>query len=217
MSLLIQHNHAARSVLVGVVAAAAAAEIAATYLGQARDGRPRIGQSVSEAVLLTRRRDGRQASDHRTKQILVLAVLLGMLAAWAIATGVPALRAHANTWWTLALGATIALTGVALRSWAVWTLGRHFRREVTIEDSQRVITTGPYRSVRHPAYAGNLLIYGGFGLALGSWVSAIVLLTIPFFGLLPRIKLEERTLQRAFGQLYLDYELTTARLIPHVW
>jgi hypothetical protein len=64
MSLPIQHNHAARSVLVGVVAAAAAAEIAATYLGQARDGRPRIGQSVSEAVLLTRRRDGRHASDH---------------------------------------------------------------------------------------------------------------------------------------------------------
>lgn len=203
--------------LVGVVAAATAAEIAATYLGQARDGRRRIAQSVSEAVLLTRRRDGGQASDHGTKQILVAAVLLGLLAGWAIATGVPALRAYANTWWTLGAGATIALTGVALRSWSVWTLGRHFRREVTIDDSQRVITTGPYRWVRHPAYAGNLLIYGGFGLELGSWVSAAVLLAIAFVGLLSRIKLEERTLERAFGPVYVEYELATARLIPHVW
>jgi protein-S-isoprenylcysteine O-methyltransferase Ste14 len=130
---------------------------------------------------------------------------------------VPALRAYANTWRTLATGATIALTGVALRSWSVWTLGRHFRREVTIEDSQRVITTGPYPLGAPPRVRRQPLIYGGFGLALGSWVSAIVLLTIPFFCLLPRIKLEERTLERAFGHIYLDYELATARLIPHIW
>jgi protein-S-isoprenylcysteine O-methyltransferase Ste14 len=88
---------------------------------------------------------------------------------------------------------------------------------VTIDDSQRVITTGPYRWVRHPAYAGNLLIYGGFGLALGSWVSAAVLLAIAFVGLLSRIKLERRTLERAFGPVYVEYEPATARLIPHVW
>src|SRR6478672_8739085 len=98
------------------------------------------------------------------------------------------------------------------RSWSVWTLGRHFRRDVTIEADQRVITAGPYRWVRHPAYAGNLLTYGGLGLALGSWVSAAVVLTVAFVGLLPRIKLEERTLEQAFGSAYVDYERATARL-----
>jgi protein-S-isoprenylcysteine O-methyltransferase len=99
----------------------------------------------------------------------------------------------------------------------VWTLGRYFRREVTIETDQHVITTGPYRWVRHPAYAGNLLVYGGLGLASGSWVSAAVVLAAAFVGLLPRIKLEERTLERAFGSAYIDYERETARLIPHLW
>lgn len=58
MSLLLESNHAAREVLVAVVAAAAVAEVVATYLGQARDGRRRIGPSIAEAVLLIRRSDG---------------------------------------------------------------------------------------------------------------------------------------------------------------
>jgi protein-S-isoprenylcysteine O-methyltransferase Ste14 len=80
-----------------------------------------------------------------------------------------------------------------------------------------VITIGPYRWVRHPAYAGNLLTYAGLGLILGSWLSAAVVFAAAFIGLLPRIKLEERTLERAFGPDYLEYERATARLIPHLW
>ena len=71
--------------------------------------------------------------------------------------------------------------------------------------------------MRHPAYAGNLLTYGGLGLAFGSWVSAAVVLTFAFAGLLSRIKLEEQPLERAFGSPYLDYERATARLIPNPW
>jgi protein-S-isoprenylcysteine O-methyltransferase Ste14 len=132
LSLLIQSDHAARDVVVGLVAAAAVAEVAATYLGQAREGHRRLGASVAEAVLLTRRRDAAQAADRGTKQILVVAVLVGLVAAVGVAR-VPALRSFANTWWTLTIGATVMLSGIVLRSWSIWTLGRHFRREVTVE------------------------------------------------------------------------------------
>jgi len=165
-------------------------------------------------------------SNHAARELLVVTVaagavaevaaFAGLLVGWGIAH-LPALQSYANTWSTLAIGASIALAGVCLRSWSVWTLGRHFRRDVTIEADQRVITAGPYRWVRHPAYAGNLLTYGGLGLALGSWVSAAVALTVTFVGLLPRIKLEEGTLEQAFGSAYVDYERATARLIPHLW
>lgn len=76
---------------------------------------------------------------------------------------------------------------------------------------------GPYRVLRHPSYTGICLILAGFGLAFGSWVSAGVALLIIFVGMLPRIRIEERALSRAFEADYTDYANSTARLIPHVW
>jgi protein-S-isoprenylcysteine O-methyltransferase len=143
-------------------------------------------------------------------------VYLGVTAALGIAR-VPGLRAYANDWWTLGLGIAVVLAGGALRSWAILSLGRYFRREVTIEPGQRIVRRGPYRRLRHPSYAGLFLIFAGFGLAFGSWVGAAVVLAIVFAGLLPRIRVEERALAKAFGTDYTDYANSTARVIPGVW
>jgi len=216
MTLLIQHDRAAHDVLAGVAVVAVASELAATYFGQARGGERRFVGSVVEAMFL-RKRGGAAAADRWTKQILVGSVLVGFVAAYAVAAREPALRAYANNWNTLVAGAVLALLGVALRSWAVWTLGRFFRREVTVEAGQRVVSSGPDRWVRHPAYTGNLLTFAGFGLALGSWVGAAILLAASIAGHLPRIQVEEAELERSFGDEYRDYECTRARLIPGVW
>jgi protein-S-isoprenylcysteine O-methyltransferase Ste14 len=111
----------------------------------------------------------------------------------------------------------MVLVGAALRDWAILSLGRYFRREVTIEPGQRIVRRGPYRVLRHPSYTGIVLILAGFGLAFGSWVSAAVALLIVFVGMLPRIRVEERALAQAFGADYTDYANSTARLLPHVW
>ena len=141
---------------------------------------------------------------------------LGVAAALAIAN-VSGLRVFANNWWTLGLGIAIVLVGAALRDWSILSLGRYFRREVTIEPSQRLVRRGPYRALRHPSYAGLVLIFAGFGLTFGSWVGAGVALLIVFVGMLPRIRVEERALAQAFGAEYADYANSTARVLPHVW
>ncbi len=217
MSLLIERDHLAHTVVVGTAVAAVGGEVVATYLGQARDGRRRIFGSLSEALLLVPRRDGTRDDDRRTKQILVAALLAGLVSAYALAKHVPSLRALADNWWTLAIGVAVAVAGIALRSLAVWTLGRYFRREVTVESGQHVIRSGPYRWIRHPAYAGNLLTYCGLGLAFGSWVSAVILGVAVLVGTVPRIRVEEEALERELGGDYSEYKLTTSRLIPHVW
>jgi protein-S-isoprenylcysteine O-methyltransferase Ste14 len=66
-------------------------------------------------------------------------------------------------------------------------------------------------------YAGIFLILAGFGLAFGSWVSAVAALLIVSVGMLPRIRVEERALAQAFGADYTDYAKSTARVLPHVW
>ena len=198
---LLLHDPVAHKVVIAAAVVVLAGEIVPTILGQARGGRRR-GYAPSQ--------------DRGTQWFVFIGVYLGIAAALAISR-VPALRAYANNWWTLGLGVAVVLAGVALRSWSILTLGPYFRREVTIEPGQRIVRRGPYRLLRHPSYAGLVLIFAGFGLAFGSWVSAAVALVIVFAGMLPRIRVEERALAQAFGAEYTDYAKSTARVIPYVW
>jgi protein-S-isoprenylcysteine O-methyltransferase Ste14 len=214
---LLLNDPAASEVIGAAVVAMLVGEVVATYLGQARDGERRLLGSLAESVLLVRRRGPAVSQDRWTKWIVVLASRVSVFAALAIAALVPGLRAYANDWWTLGLGVAAVLAGVALRAWAILTLGRYFRREVTIESGQRLVRRGPYRRLRHPSYAGILLSVAGLGLAFGSWAGAAVALLAMFAGMLPRIRVEERALAQAFGADYTDYADSTARVLPHVW
>lgn len=180
-----------------------------------------IAGAVAEAVVTRRRRGDRPPTastlDRGTKRVLVLATLAGLFAGVLVARYVPALRTGANTWLTYALGLAVVAFGIVLRVSAVWSLGRYFRREVTIEAGQTVHTSGPYRWLRHPAYTGDLLIVFGFGLAWGSWIGAVIGTAIAFAGHLPRIRVEETELRRALGEPYERYANGRARLVPGVW
>jgi len=61
---------------------------------------------------------------------------------------------------------------------------------------------------------------GGWTTVAVAWAvlaGAAVALLIVFAGMLPRIRVEERALARAFGADYEDYANSTARVLPHVW
>jgi protein-S-isoprenylcysteine O-methyltransferase Ste14 len=214
---LLSHDPIAHWLVVAAAVATVVGEVVATCLGQARDGERRLLGSLADSLLLyVHGRGAALRQDRGTRLIVALAIYLGVAAALAIAR-VPDLRAYANDWWTLGLGIAIVLAGVALRAWAIVSLGRYFRREVTIEPGQRIVRRGPYRVLRHPSYTGLFLIIAGFGLAFGSWVSAAVALLILLVGMLPRIRVEEHALAQAFGADYTDYANSTARVLPYVW
>ena len=67
---------------------------------------------------------------------------------------------------------------MAVRLWAVRTLGRWFTTVVRVAPDQQVVAGGPYRWVRHPSYLGLLLTLAGLGLMLSDWLllaSAVLL------------------------------------------
>jgi len=218
--LLISDDTTARWLLYGTAIGAVVAETIATYLGQARRGErgPRLrGLGESFAATTLGRSRGGESADRGTKRILVWSAAIGLTACLLIAINVPSLRFGANTWTTLVLGLAIAWLGVLLRVWAVWSLGRFFQRDVMIQKDHVVWRGGPYRLLRHPAYAGTLISYLGFGLAVGSWVGALVFVAVVAAGYIPRIRVEEAELTRALGDSYRDYARTTARLVPGLW
>jgi protein-S-isoprenylcysteine O-methyltransferase len=104
--------------------------------------------------------------------------------------------------------------GLFLRYSAVSKLGRFFTTNVLIQSQHELIVDGPYRWVRHPAYTGLLIALAAAGLAMGD-IIAMLLLTVPtFFAFKFRIVIEEKLLNKKFGEEYRDYIRTTWKLLP---
>jgi protein-S-isoprenylcysteine O-methyltransferase Ste14 len=123
----------------------------------------------------------------------------------------------AGGWVTFALGELVFVVGLALRFWAVLTLGRFFKITVSIQEGHRVVRSGPYRLLRHPSYTGLLVALLGLGLALQTWLGLLALIVLPSIGVLIRIRVEESVLIEALGQDYVSYAAETRRLIPGLW
>jgi protein-S-isoprenylcysteine O-methyltransferase Ste14 len=114
-------------------------------------------------------------------------------------------------------GIAVMWAGFALRAWAVRTLGRFFRVEVTVDSDQPVVDTGPYACVRHPSYTGLLVFYLGLGISLDSYLSVLAAVLLPLAAVVNRIAHEERALRRDLGEAYERYSTGTWRLLPGVW
>jgi protein-S-isoprenylcysteine O-methyltransferase Ste14 len=88
--------------------------------------------------------------------------------------------------------------------------------KVQQDRGQSVVSTGPYRYVRHPMYASTLLFFPGSALLLGSWWG-LMFCTVLLGLLVWRIPLEEGMLENGLDG-YDEYERNVRyRLIPHVW
>ena len=135
-------------------------------------------------------------------------VLIGLDARWGISR-VPL--------WLQALGAL----GVALSTYVTFLTFRENSYAAPVVKIQRerghsVVSTGPYAYVRHPMYAGGLLMFVGMPLQLGSWLGlAAVALLMPLLAF--RMVMEERTLAAELDG-YRDYAKRVRwRLVPRIW
>jgi protein-S-isoprenylcysteine O-methyltransferase len=115
------------------------------------------------------------------------------------------------------VGIACLLAGVWLRWYAMRTLGSLFTGRVTIRDGHRLIRTGPYALLRHPAYTGSLVAHVGLGLAFANWWSLAASTLPSFVAVLYRINVEERVLAESFGDAYRHHATATSRLIPWIY
>lgn len=119
--------------------------------------------------------------------------------------------------WPIIAGLVVIWLGLAIRVWAVATLGRAFRTTVEVDSGQPLVTHGPYHWVRHPSYTALLLIAAGFGLAFGNWPGLAACVLLPTAAMLRRISVEEKELLRVLGTDYSRYQKSTRRLVPCLW
>jgi protein-S-isoprenylcysteine O-methyltransferase Ste14 len=142
---------------------------------------------------------------------------IGLAGAFWSAAWLPGLAITEHRFLIYWLGILLMLAGVVLRWVAIFILGRSFTRDVATRGDQTLVETGPYRAIRHPAYAGTLLTVLGTGLVLSNWASLFIAILCSLIGILYRIRIEEQALLAALGQPYRDYMRRTRRLIPFLW
>jgi protein-S-isoprenylcysteine O-methyltransferase Ste14 len=107
-----------------------------------------------------------------------------------------------------ALGTALVAAGLALRAWSAGHL----------EKTRRLVMSGPYAHLRHPLYAGALLLGVGFGVMAGR-VGLLIALAVglPFFYsyYLPyKERVEGARLQRRYGEAYAFYRAGVPALLP---
>ena len=113
-----------------------------------------------------------------------------------------------------ALGAVLFVSGLGLAVWARIHLGRNWGMPMTERLEPELITSGPYRFVRHPIYSGLLLGLIGSALATNFLGLIIVLILGAYFVYAATV--EERNLMSTFPTAYPTYREHTKMLIPYV-
>jgi protein-S-isoprenylcysteine O-methyltransferase Ste14 len=146
--------------------------------------------------------------------------MIVMIAHWIIA-GLDRGRYHWSDSvpdWLQAFGLAAVAAGYALALWAM-VVNRFFSSVVRIQTDrgQHVVDTGPYAVIRHPGYLAGIVIIVASGIALGSWLAALMIIvwSLPF--LMYRAITEDRVLQAELPG-YCDYAARVRwRVLPGVW
>ena len=113
-----------------------------------------------------------------------------------------------------AIGTVVFASGLALAIWARIHLGRNWGMPMTEKAEPELITSGPYRIVRHPIYLGLLL--GVLGTALATDLIGLIIVAVLGGYFYYSASVEERNLTATFPTAYPAYRAATKMLIPFV-
>ena len=119
--------------------------------------------------------------------------------------------------WPVVAGLVLMAAGIGLRAWSIVTLGRFFQYQIKVQPGHQVVTSGPYRFVRHPSYTGIAMVLAGIALASGDVWSLLAVAALGGAGLAVRIRAEEQQLTQALGAEYERFAAGRKRLVPGVW
>jgi protein-S-isoprenylcysteine O-methyltransferase len=114
-------------------------------------------------------------------------------------------------------GLVVAIVAMGFRYAAKKELGKYFTVKLNIFADHKLVTTGLYRRIRHPAYLGLLLWLLSVPLLLAYPFGLVTFFLPPALFFIVRIFIEERTLLEKFGAEYRQYQNSSYRLLPHIW
>jgi protein-S-isoprenylcysteine O-methyltransferase Ste14 len=154
-------------------------------------------------------------SDKGSLRLLYILITVGYLLSFSIgATKI----GRINPWNTyFAVGAVLVITGLIIRIQSMRILRQYFTYSVAKVEGHKLIETGLYKTIRHPGYLGQLLIFLGISTSLSNWLSILVMMIPVAIGYVYRISVEEIFMTEQLGQDYLNYQKRTKKIVPLIY
>jgi protein-S-isoprenylcysteine O-methyltransferase Ste14 len=115
----------------------------------------------------------------------------------------------------LVAGFILFLAGILLAIWARVYLGKNWGMPMSVKKDPELVTSGPYRYIRHPIYTGFLLAMIGSAISSSIFWLALFVFSAPYF-IYSALK-EEQLMSKQFPKVYPDYKSKTKMLIPFIF
>lgn len=152
---------------------------------------------------------------HRVSMVLLQILSLSIVIIPAFGDGHSVGILHTGNWIRYA-GLMFFVCGFGLTLWTEFCLSSQFSVDVAIQKDHRLVTSGPYRHIRHPRYMGIIIFVSGISMVFNSWWGLVVAgVMVPV--LLWRVHDEEILLAEEFGKEWDDYAEKSWRLIPFIF
>ena len=114
------------------------------------------------------------------------------------------------------LGFALSLYAFVILVWVPRVLGRFLVPQAVVFTDHALITSGPFRFVRHPSFSGALALWVGTALGTLNWL-LLVLWFLLVVGKTIQEQAEEELLHTKFGSAYEAYTRQTGRFFPKIW
>jgi protein-S-isoprenylcysteine O-methyltransferase Ste14 len=114
------------------------------------------------------------------------------------------------------LGVILGVLCVAGIYWLFSSIGRGITPTSATRTEHTLVTSGPYRWVRHPLYTIGCSLFVTFGMIADNWFIALLGI-LAFIAMAIRTPREEANLIAKFGDEYREYMKRTGRFLPKVW
>jgi protein-S-isoprenylcysteine O-methyltransferase Ste14 len=164
------------------------------------------------ALAIVFRDGGRRYESPATRGLRLLLAIAIFIAVRYSASAIPPFGALTRD--VAAAGAALCVVGLGFAAWARVALGRNWGMPMTLHEHPELVTSGPYRLVRHPIYTGisammigTALVYPLAALPCLVWIGYVVFSAVR----------EERDMEQRFPGAYLDYKKRSKMLVPFLF
>jgi protein-S-isoprenylcysteine O-methyltransferase len=115
-----------------------------------------------------------------------------------------------------ATGYAVLAAGMLFAGWARVLLRGNWSSNVTLKQDHTLVSSGPYRIVRHPIYAGLLLALFGTAIVLGELRCFLGIVLAAIAWKYKSVN-EEAFMIQKFGHQYVRYRMEVKGLVPYIW